>query len=676
MTDFATLVLGAQTTGLKAGEQALDDIATKGEQTEARTEAATRGMGQAYEDAGRRIGRSATQIEGSARNITRGFRMQAGGGRMLTQQLSQVGQMYAATGNAGQALAVQAADIGMLFGAIGTAVGTVAGIALPALIAKFADGKGSAERYADALEGLEDAYGNLSDAADIAISDLDDLKEKYGENAEAVRELYRELIAVEQAYAMGSLREVVREQKASLDGLRESLQEFSEARVALATAEQAEREGHLVSVDTMLRLREAVENTQAAIQEEYGLTTAQAYRLKDAVDAVDTAGGGDEFADAARRLSLAIASAANEGAKLPPKMVELAREAAGAYSVFVQMEAKADDVHGSINFATDALRTLLGMGADDSWLDGMISGASTLASTIWGAVNAMAVLRNGENLDAAGNATEFGEGSRARRPPKRAPSGEGGVDWGLAPATGGGGGGAGAANTLANDLEGLREDLRTRTEVIQEWYEENNEVLISAREQQLLTEVEYMEMRERLEQEHQSRLTDARRSANDLEVSMRAKTVDMLGNLLGTLGRKSTVAAKAAVALNAAKAISETIQNTAAASVRALAELGPIAGAAAAAKIKMYGAAQVGLIAANAALSLGSGGRGGGGSASVGAGSDRDFQTAAPEPDLQTFNFTIQNDPFGIGENIIRQIAEQMNEASRNGINIRATVTT
>lgn len=673
MTDFATLVLGAQTAGLKAGEQALDDIAAKGEQTEARTEAAARGMGEAYEDAGRRIGRSAARIEGSARSITRGFRMQAGGGRMLTQQLSQVGQMYTATGNAGQALAVQAADIGMLFGAIGTAIGTVAGIALPALIAKFGDGKDSAERYADALEGLEDAYGNLSDAADIAISDLDDLKEKYGENAEAVRELYRELIAVEQAYAMGSLREVVREQEASLDGLRESLQAFSDARVAFATAQQAESEGHLVSVDTMLRLQGAVERAQAAIQEEYGLTTAQAYRLKDALDAVQSAGTGQEAAEAARRLSLAIASAANEGAKLPPEMANLAREAAGVYSTFVQMETKADDVHGSINFATDALRKLLGMGAGDSWLDGMISSAGRLANTIWGAVNAMAALRNAEGLDAAGNETEFGPGSRARRPPKKPPSGEGGVDWGVPKTTGGGGGGgAGAANTLANDLEGLREELRSRTEVIQEWYEENNEILISAREQQLLTETEYMEQRERLEAEHQARLTEERRQANEAEVSMREKTVDLLGGLLGTLGRKSSVAAKAAVALNAAKAISETIQNTAAASVRALAELGPIAGAAAAARIKMYGAAQVGIIAANAALNIGGGG-GGSGGAGVSASASGGTTQAEPAAPTQTWNFTIQNDPFGIGENVIRQIAEQMNEATRNGMVVTVT---
>jgi hypothetical protein len=48
------------------------------------------------------------------------------------------------------------------------------------------------------------------------------------------------------------------------------------------------------------------------------------------------------------------------------------------------------------------------------------------------------------------------------------------------------------------------------------------------------------------------------------------------------------------------------MQNTAAASVRALAELGPVAGAAAAAKIMTFGKLQAGLILANSALSAGS----------------------------------------------------------------------
>jgi len=47
---------------------------------------------------------------------------------------------------------------------------------------------------------------------------------------------------------------------------------------------------------------------------------------------------------------------------------------------------------------------------------------------------------------------------------------------------------------------------------------------------------------------------------------------------------------------------------------------------------------------------------------------------AAAQAPTQTLNFTISNDPFGFGERIVRQLASQLNEASRNGAAIRATV--
>ncbi len=58
----------------------------------------------------------------------------------------------------------------------------------------------------------------------------------------------------------------------------------------------------------------------------------------------------------------------------------------------------------------------------------------------------------------------------------------------------------------------------------------------------------------------------------------------------------------------------------------------------------------------------GGGGRGGGGG------------SAPAQAPTQTLNFTISNDPFGFGDRIVRQIASQLNEASRNGSNLRATV--
>jgi hypothetical protein len=61
------------------------------------------------------------------------------------------------------------------------------------------------------------------------------------------------------------------------------------------------------------------------------------------------------------------------------------------------------------------------------------------------------------------------------------------------------------------------------------------------------------------------------------------------------------------------------------------------------------------------------GSRGGGGSAAATS------ALAAPAP-TQTLNFNITNDPFGIGERTARQMSAALNEANRNGVAIRSTV--
>jgi hypothetical protein len=67
----------------------------------------------------------------------------------------------------------------------------------------------------------------------------------------------------------------------------------------------------------------------------------------------------------------------------------------------------------------------------------------------------------------------------------------------------------------------------------------------------------------------------------------------------------------------------------------------------------------------------GSGSTSGGGAAVRGGAS---AGGGAPQAPAQTFAFTIQNDPFGIGERTVRQLAAQLNEASRNGANLRVVV--
>lgn len=96
----------------------------------------------------------------------------AGGGvRMLGQQLSQVAQQGAVTGNYLGALAVQLPDMALGFGSVAIAASIVATIALPMVISAFGGGKSAAEKAKDANDAYTDSFdamkSNMSAAIDL-----------------------------------------------------------------------------------------------------------------------------------------------------------------------------------------------------------------------------------------------------------------------------------------------------------------------------------------------------------------------------------------------------------------------------------------------------------------------------------------------------------------------------
>lgn len=268
----------------------------------------------------------------------------------------------------------------------------------------------------------------------------------------------------------------------------------------------------------------------------------------------------------------------------------------------------------------------------------------------------------------------LGDGSLLPPAAGAAPAGEGEGDAPIVAGGGGGGavkGASGIAADMAARLEALQEGFATEAEVVAEWYAQGQETLIAAENAKLLTHEEYIAAKLALDEQYHSKVAAMNDAASQHEIDMKRKTVDAVIGLVSTMGSRSEKLAKVAVALNAAKAIAETIQNTAAASVRALVELGPIAGPPAAARIKMYGAAQVGIIGANAALSMGSRGGGGG---SVGGGGGGGSAAAPAQAPATTFAFTLQNDPMGFGESFARQLIDQLNSTQRNGGQIRGVL--
>lgn len=163
-------------------------------------------------------------------------------------------------------------------------------------------------------------------------------------------------------------------------------------------------------------------------------------------------------------------------------------------------------------------------------------------------------------------------------------------------------------------------------------------------------------------------------------IRLRQMTAATSIRILQALVGKNKTVARALFLVEKGLAIARTIQNTAAASVKALAELGPIAGPPAAAAIQAFGAAQVGLIAATALAGVGSVGGGGGGGLTLGGGGfagttdvgggdfgDSDqFGGGGTPATSQGVVQLIFPSVFGITPETIDAIADALREASEN----------
>ena len=268
-----------------------------------------------------------------------------------------------------------------------------------------------------------------------------------------------------------------------------------------------------------------------------------------------------------------------------------------------------------------------------------------------------------EKLAAAENALE-----QARRDNRSAASAITGAEYGavtlpgalpvVTTTTPGVAGGAGIASDMASRLEALMEGMMTEQETVAEWYEQNRTLLEDARAAELLTETEFMTQRERLEKEHQERLSKIK------ELGAMASIDTVLGagaEILNAMGSHSKKALKIAKVFGAAQAL-----------------IGALQGASEALKLPFPG----NLAAAATVLAKGMGfvaaikgvNDSGGAAASSGGGGGSAPAAAPAQQPATTFAFTLQNDPMGFGESFARQLIDQLNSTQRNGGQIRGVL--
>lgn len=217
-------------------------------------------------------------------------------------------------------------------------------------------------------------------------------------------------------------------------------------------------------------------------------------------------------------------------------------------------------------------------------------------------------------------------------------------------------------------IGGLAQSLLTEMEQIEMFRTDALAELENFNAEELKILGGHAEARLRIEKEYQDRVAQLRKEQFRGVVDAQRAAGGAFMDFLGTLAQRSKTAAKALIIINTGLSIAQAIQNTAVASTRALAELGPVAGAAAAAKIKTFGAAQVALIAANGALRLGSvGGGGGGGSGGIGS-LDAIPASAASAPVQRVVIEGIDRDSLISGEQLSRLFDRLYEENNERGL--------
>lgn len=458
------------------------------------------------------------------------------GFRNMGLQLNQVAQQGAVTGDYMRALAIQLPDLLLGFGSIGIAIGIAAGALTPFItgLLKTEDG---AKALADQMDDLNGLVETAAKTADTAATSLFELREAYGDAAVGVRELYeaqRDLAVFDASEALSGAVESLTARFGDLgavsaeafdqianktDFIRTKYAELQAAQASGDTARLAALQAEVIALG---RLPNVV--TDVAIA--YEITTAEAQNLLVAVREFQTAGTFDEQATAARTL-------ANEILKASGGVAEMDDETRSLYQSLLQAENNAVRL-GAVDVSSN-----IGAGANEA---GRLAGNLSDALATFNRLSAQQAQeysgRGGDPRDFEGGPDYQNEAgytsidSQIDTFNRRAGAGGRGRS--------GGGGGGGGRDEYADQLESLRESLRTEREITDEWYAEGQELLANRRAQEILGEEEHRNQKLRLEEEYQQRLSEIQGGGRDQQLAEASTFFGELANVTAQGGERLT----------------------------------------------------------------------------------------------------------------------------------------
>lgn len=585
-------------------------------------------------------------------------------GTQINQVLTQLG------GGVGALRAIGGAFVGMINPMSLATIGIIAGgAALFQWITASDEASGKAKSAGEAINNLRDAVEAYTSAAEAARASSDTLRQTYGAVASEAQAALENIASIERKKALDSIA-------ASTSLI------FDNAAVSIRNASPY-LQGYTDQVEYL--------------DYSFKLSGAAADRVLASIRNLDTNQGPRKTAEAAQRLSASLEDAYGSYAKMPAKAQEVYRAAQDitveAGKIVGQTDDWAASMSSVLSYTHAVGRALANIGG------GTIGRAAATAE--------IAALKQGKTL---AEASVSASRERARLESKDIVAGlniqnkylRAGAEFAanaVAQAdiareveldglreiarerereasksgrkSGSGRSGGREESRRQRNVEGLVSELANERQALDLWYAEQSERLAIATEQELEAIGGKNAAKLALEQSYQDQIRQLQDQARSHEVAAQRAMYGELAGLLDMFGGRSRAAAVTAIAINTALRLAETAQNTAAAQMRAYAELGPIAGAAAAAKIALYGKIQMGLIAAAGAMrAAGSGGGSAGGGSGGGGGSSSGASKPEAAP-ASPQDVTI--DMRGKGRftaDEVEDMINQLQKQNKNGVKI------
>lgn len=313
------------------------------------------------------------------------------------------------------------------------------------------------EKFGKSLDNLNKQVDALKGYVELATSPLEKLQEQFGENAERAREVYTALAALQSLKAMDAISSAMEAANDQLGGLEDRLLRIDQVSGTGQGAAVIARQVRLLN-------------------EEFGLTEAQARIVKQRMDELAQAQGPYELAQASAALANALVEARNSGAELPDNIRDLAIQLGEASIQGLALEKNTLDAKA----AADALAAA---GPGGGWLSGAIGAASTLATKLWEAAQARAA--------AEGNEWQPVPAPNGGRPPPRAPAELGIPD----PDTGGGTSGVARAqerfdDRILKEIEGLKAETEALNALSLGFDDYGNSVAAARKEAEMLQDLQ------------------------------------------------------------------------------------------------------------------------------------------------------------------------------------------